>query len=898
VPRCGSCLSDVPEGRYCLACGQALPASSEVPTRLESLSPVLSSPSVDHGRFVPGMQLAGRYRIVAPLGKGGMGEVYRADDLKLGQAVALKFLPEAVEQDERRLALLLNEVRTARQISHPNVCRVYDIGEVDGHHFLSMEYVDGEDLASLLRRIGRLPKDKGIQIARQIGAGLGAAHEAGVLHRDLKPANIMIDGRGRVRITDFGLAAAASEIGSSEARAGTPAYMAPEQLAGKAFTVRSDLYALGLVLYELFTGRPAFKASTPTDLLRLQTSSTPAPPSSVVEGLEPSVERAILRCLDPDPALRPSSALAVISALPGGDPLAAALAAGETPSPQLVAAAGESTGLPHRVAVAALAAILGGIALLLALSGQRQGRALARLEKPPAVLAERAREILHDLGYTERPADSLAGFDANDAYLKHLSEAKQPQTWSRALARDQPAIVRFRYRQSPRLLERINVGSMGDLFSDPPPTLPGMAEVTLDPQGRLIAFTAVPQPICRSGKDLPDPDWTKVLTAAGFDPSALTAADPLWAPPLFADRRVAWTGAYPGAKEIPVRLEAAALAGRPVAFRVAEPWDLTEEQKGKGSPSAARFRAGSLVGTAVFFIAVTMGLIVALRNLRQGRGDRKGALRFAVYLGTVRLLWLVGAHHLSIDSEADLLIGHLAWSMYRVGMVCIFYLALEPYARRLWPRMLVSWMRLLDGRFRDPLVGRDALFGCLAGVALALNGALCIWMAERLALAEPAPGRTVWTLESLRGFPQAFASVLGIHVTGVLEIFFPLMLLLLSRIVLGRTWIAIAITSVVGLVISYDGSESVVLHLVGFSLSACLFWVALFRFGLLGAIVTISVADLLGQMPLTADLTAWYATPTLITLIAAVGLALWSFRASLAGHPLFRDAILADQAPA
>jgi hypothetical protein len=159
-----------------------------------------------HGRFEPGERLGSRYRIVARLGEGGMGEVYRADDLELGQSVALKFLPERVAADESWLRRFRNEVRTARQIAHPNVCRIYDIGEQAGHVFLSMEYVDGEDLSGVLRRLGRPSREKAIEIARQICLGLAAAHDNMVLHRDLKPANIMIDGRGRVRITDFGLA--------------------------------------------------------------------------------------------------------------------------------------------------------------------------------------------------------------------------------------------------------------------------------------------------------------------------------------------------------------------------------------------------------------------------------------------------------------------------------------------------------------------------------------------------------------------------------------------------------------------------------------------------------------------------------------------------------------------
>src|SRR6516225_8394971 len=149
-------------------------------------------------RFAPGTLLAGRYRLVAALGRGGMGEVYRADDLTLDQPVALKFLPPHLADDADRLTRFRKEVAIARRVSHPNVCRVYDLAEVDNQPFLTMEYVDGEDLASLLRRIGRVPEDKALQFARQLCAGVSAAHERGVLHRDLKPANVLLDGRGKV----------------------------------------------------------------------------------------------------------------------------------------------------------------------------------------------------------------------------------------------------------------------------------------------------------------------------------------------------------------------------------------------------------------------------------------------------------------------------------------------------------------------------------------------------------------------------------------------------------------------------------------------------------------------------------------------------------------------------
>jgi tRNA A-37 threonylcarbamoyl transferase component Bud32 len=270
-----------------------------------------------------------------------MGEVYRADDLVLDQPVALKFLPPGADNDAR-LSQFHNELRVARQVSHKNVCRLYDLGAAGGHRFLTMEYIDGEALASLLRRIGRLPHDKAVQIARQLCAAVAAAHERGVIHRDLKPANVMIDGEGDVRVTDFGIATAKSD---NTEFVGTPQYMAPEQFSGSAASIKSDIYALGLILYEVFTGRRAQESKTLDELKRFHQTGTHTTPSSIVRDLDPGVERVILRCLERDPDRRPASALVVAAALPGGDPLAAALAAGETPSPDVLAAAAESEAL-------------------------------------------------------------------------------------------------------------------------------------------------------------------------------------------------------------------------------------------------------------------------------------------------------------------------------------------------------------------------------------------------------------------------------------------------------------------------------------------------------------------------------------------------------------------------
>ena len=347
----------------------------------------------------------------------------------------------------------------ARQVSHPNVCRVYDIDEVEGHTFLSMEYVDGEDLASLLRRIGRFSTDRAIEISRQICAGLAAAHERGVMHRDLKPANVMLDATGKVRITDFGLAGITGEA----LRAGTPAYMAPEQLAGGEVTARSDIYALGLVLYELFTGRRALDGKTIAELVRQRDEGAIAPPSELVRDLDPAIDRAIMRCLEREPEARPASALAVAAALPGGDPLAAALAAGETPSPEMVAAAGSSSALGALPAIAALVATIVTLLAIAAIADRNTLTSLIPTNKPPAVLIDRATELARALGYTDRPADDAYGFVTDASYLAYAKTHPEAIDRARLASGRLPALI-FWYRTSPRPLVPIRRQEQRDLW--------------------------------------------------------------------------------------------------------------------------------------------------------------------------------------------------------------------------------------------------------------------------------------------------------------------------------------------------------------------------------------------------------------------------------------------------
>jgi hypothetical protein len=532
--------------------------------------------------FQPGATLAQRYRIVHLLGRGGMGEVYRADDLLLGQVVALKFLPTAATPRASALSRFRNEVRTARQISHPNVCHVYDIGEAEGLTYLSMEYVDGEDLASLLRRIGKLPQDKALEIARQLCAGLAAAHDKGVIHRDLKPANIMLDGKGHVRITDFGLAGVAEHI--RDIRSGTLAYMSPEQVAGKGVTLRSDIYALGIVLHELLTGK-----------------RPPLEPGNVE--LDPGIEAVIQRCLEPNPQIRPASALQVSAALPGGDPLAAALARGETPGPELVANAGPVEGLRPFVAIACLAVGIVGLGLLCVLRQQHDLINQIPMENSSEVLAAKAREIAKSFGYIERPVDTLFGWSYDTDHLSYAKEQKGTSARGASLYTDYPPAVYFWYQQSAHYQTGVNVDP--DLSFFRRETLePDMQGVVLDSEGRLLEFHTRP-PL-----DLPrNPgarvfDWYGLFAAAGLDPARFRPAEPEFTPTTPFDAQAGWTGSANDALGS-LRVEAAAFRGRPVFFRVLGPW----ARKGQSPPLSLGFFSLRLVVLSLIVLPVIGGLL-------------------------------------------------------------------------------------------------------------------------------------------------------------------------------------------------------------------------------------------------------------------------------------------------
>ncbi|HYM21780.1 MAG TPA: serine/threonine-protein kinase [Vicinamibacterales bacterium] len=837
-------------------------------------------------RFPPGAVVAGRYRLVAMLGRGGMGEVYRADDLTLLQPVALKFLPAGVAADAARLAQFHDELRTARQVSHKNVVRLYDLGEADGHRFLTMELVDGEDLASLLKRIGRFPQDRALAVARQLCAGVAAAHDRGVIHRDLKPANVMIDREGDVRITDFGIATAAADVGGPAV--GTPLFMAPEQLAGGPASIKSDLYALGLILFEIFTGKRAHDAKTIADLKALHETGTVTTPSSIVHDLDPAIERVILRCLDRDPARRPGSALAVAAALPGGDPLAAALAAGETPSPEVLAAAAESEAMPVARGLALVATLVVSIAVYAVYAPRVTMAGLVPLNRATAVLADRAEQIRASFGDASAPADTAEGFDvAGDAAQWLVDTDATVARWSPDRVSKVP-VLRYWLRTSPRDLDAFR--PLPEIrTTDPPMTTVGMTLAVLDTRGRLQEFHRVPPQHDTAAAAPHPPDWDVVFQAAGLARAAFAEVPAEWTPRDYADERAAWEGPSPDDPSIRLRLEAASYRGDIVSASVVGPW--TAATRMTATPQPALNRALGIFALVFSITAIVGAAALARYNVKAGRADRRSAARLAIASLMIEIAaWLISGHHTSsVTTELQDVFGIAAVSVFHASMLWVLYLALEPFGRRLWPDGLLGWTRLFSGHVRDARIGREVLIG------VALGGVLMLIDLSR-ATAPYAIGRPPG-VPSLGADVRTLVGPSQLAVSWMLQLYNSVnsamtitMIFVVLRLLVRRTWLAVAVGLVVVTMLSGQNMPpGGVLWLDAAAQVAAigLITIAIFRYGLLVTTVTLVVDNIPTAVPVTAHAASWAAVPGNLSIALVIALACFGYYASRGEQPLF-----------
>lgn len=830
--------------------------------------------------------LAERYRVIELLGKGGMGEVYRADDLRLGQTVALKFLTTA---HAGSINALYNEVRIARQVAHPNVCRVYDVGDVDGLMFISMEYIDGEHLGSLLKRIGRLSEDKAGEIAAQLCMGLAAIHDQGLIHRDLKPTNVMIDGRGKVRITDFGLAGLAADLVGSRERAGTPAYMAPEQIAGRGVTVRSDVYSLGLVLYELFTGKRAFEGKSWADFVRVHDIQSPVRPSSLIERIDPAIERAVMRCLEKDPAARPASAIAVAMSLPGGDPLRAAIAAGELPTPEAVAAGRAPGALPTGIAFALLVFVLLGAPLAGWLGRDAYLLNYTPLPKSPAVLADRAREMLAQLGYVDTPKDAKSGFVSLNGYREWLQQRdRSPSRWA-PLAGDQPPAIVFWYRESSQWLAPTGLMN-GAMINDPPFVVEGMIRLLLSPLGKLESLYVVPRRTAPTSAPTTEPEWSQLIALAGLNERTLTPADAKFVPPVYCDKIRSWRGQHPVIPDLSICVNAGELFGRPVYFDIQYDW---EQQQPDQKPIASNAQELlTIVNWVLAFVAIGGAIALAWRNVHLGRSDRTGAWRVAFALAVASCVsWLVSADHFpSGDIEVRLLIKTGGIALLRGMLAWLLYLALEPAVRRRSPETLISWTRLLSGRYRDPAVGRDVLIGMGLGCLLAIVTAARFPIG--LMLGYPPVMPNAGMLPIIMRLRDAFYPLIDGIALAVSPAMVILTLIVLTLIVVRNRVIAVCvvygIATTIGVCVAWMSSEQPLVASGVTIVFSTLLTLGLVRGGLLVQVAALYTQNLIGAFMMWTDPGAWFFPTILIGYAAVCALSVAAMYFSLGGRPLLQ----------
>lgn len=841
-----------------------------------------------------GTVVGDRYRIIERLGKGSMGEVYRAEDLRIGQDVALKFLSGCGPSSGADHDALLNEIRIARRVTHPNVCRLHDLGEIDGLPFVSMEYIRGEDLHALLQRVGAPQADKAVQMARQICSGLQAAHEQGVLHRDLKPANVLVDSRGNVRITDFGIAAA--EDRADDTPAGSPAYMAPELFAGGSASTASDVFSLGLVLYELFTGRRLYDADSMTTLLEMHRRPI-EPPSAHAPQIDRRVEAVIEACLRRDPESRPSSAIEVLARLPGGDPLAEAIASGQTPSPALVAAT---------TATARLSLQRGGIIATLAIAVfvlaaliDPSVKLLARTDLPlsDSVLVHRAEAHLRALGYDHDIEVEAHGFELHEPVLERLADQQlDADAWESSLRADRNPVISFWYRAATHAGALAATNVKGRVrWNDPKHALPGMARLELDPRGRLVYFSAKPSlsesdqvggPVGAiedpaasvpgaGGRPYPIDD-PALFALAGLDFGAFQPVDPIRRPDSFADERQAFQGTI---DEIRIRVEIARLEGHPVFFEIVDD-DPYARRPAETNPPSFLFFARVLI--------LIVAALLAWSGMRRRRVDVQGATRIAIAMfGLVSAFTvLTGDHGGTWGGVGNLALAGMSHGLAIAIELAVYYLAVEPHARRIWPQTLVSWSKLLSGRIIDP----DVAGSILAGVCVGCVSAVMYFTTPLLQRAFDLPEVRPFAfydrdLELLAGTGPALGVFFEIVVDVSRESLMMFVALVLGKKLLRKEFlaaIAVALcwTVVLGPRPSGEGTMRILEWGTSFAVALLVVFAAI-RFGLLALVAGYLTAVLMRSYPIRPDVGVWYSTVTLLPSIALailVGGALWTLK--------------------
>jgi serine/threonine-protein kinase len=486
--------------------------------------------------------------------------------------------------------------------------------------------------------------------------------------------------------------------------------------------------------------------------------------------------------------------------------------------------------------------------------------------------AGRARGLLHELGFAQPPADHAYGFDFDESAVDRvIASDRSPDRWQ-TLARARPPAVTFWYRQSP--LQMAPASPWYRVTYSDPPWTPGMAGMKLDGPGFIERLDAPPASSASEAVP-PAPDLDALFRAAGLARADFSAATPRGSPAGAGEQRLAFAGRDREHPQHPLEVELIAHHGRPTLFVVQEPAARAPERE----PTDPSRRATTLVlhtmRPALFLAALFLGAWLARRNLRAGRGDTKRALRWATPMLLIRVLvWLLGGHH-TTGSITTQLMTTMAWGLYDFAYAWVFYIAIEPYVRRLWPRLLISWTRFVDGQLADARVGRDLLIGCLVGAAMAL--AVAAHQAAPV-LAGLPPGRP----DNVGYVENQLASLLGLRHQLVV-------LLVASRLTLRHPAAAVGAVAALFVPLALPKGEILALN-VGFAaIVTALLLVVMFRFGLLAGAVALLTHAALESAPLGMGLGSWPASRTLLVLAIVFGVGLYGFVRSLGGRSAIRD---------
>jgi hypothetical protein len=597
------------------------------------------------------------------------------------------------------------------------------------------------------------------------------------------------------------------------------------------------------------------------------------------------------RDTDPDPKMRPESPLHVSAMLPGGDPLAEALAAGETPSPETVAAAGTTASLNRTAAIALLTCAAAGLVAICALTSKVQTLGMVPLEHPPETLSLRARDIVRTLGYVDRPTDYAFGFQNEEGYLgyyrSHLSATggSKQQQWRRIFA-SSSSPVSFWYRESPAPMVVESREFRSDhrvSMDDPFPGRPGMLSAVVDLRGRLLRFTAIPRDDPGPHPDSRSPDWSTLFAAAGLGMERFDRTAPASTSIGLNDVREAWIATDAGGAAVPVRVEAAAYAGKVTHFEARFPWTSWRQP---APPNTDPPPIPAALSGLALMLAV---MLVAGRNVIARRADTCGASRIAIFFALASLAsWLFARHQGSARWALADLQQRVLPALFLVSvMTALSYLAIEPWVRRHWPQTMISWSRFLAGRWGDAVVGGD----WLVGITCAIVNALLLRVIALATIAfggvpvRPSTSFSDWgvAFDVLLGGPALVRELVVSWLVGFNSAAQFCFVLFLLRALLRKPWLAV----VAWLIVSWsftvvtrsggnDGSQ-----LVFDAIVASFALVVLVYRGLLPTMVFMAATTFIDRTLLTLDFSAWYGQSSLVAVIVVGAMAVSAFRVSL-----------------